>query len=45
MEAVALVDTLADKVVEFGANEHGDKLAYVEFKAPVETVVNTLAGS
>ena len=45
MEAVALVDTLADKVAEFGAKEHGDKLGYVEFKAPVETVVDTLVGS
>ena len=45
MEAVALVDTLADKVAEFGAKKHGDKPRYVEFKAPVETAVDTLAGS
>ena len=45
MEAFALVDTLTDKVAEFGAKKHGLKLAYVEFKAPVETVVDTLAGS
>ena len=29
MEAVALVDTLADKVAEFGAKKHGEKLGYV----------------
>ena len=43
MEAVALVDTLADKVAEFGAKKYGDKLGFVESKAPVETVVDTLA--
>ena len=34
VKVVALVDTLADKVAEFGAKKHGDKLGYVEFKAP-----------
>ena len=45
MEAVGIVDTLADKVEEFGAKKHGDKLGYVEFNAPVETILDTLAGS